>query len=246
MYSSINLDLEKPRESHEEPESLSPHSSGSTTSSSQARAGPEALPPLRQTESHLSRASTQGLERVNTALSVIRARRQIPPFSHPLSHQKTDLDVIVDFDGPDDPYRPMNWKFNKKVWTTGLYGVTTMGSTFASSVFSPAINQVSDEFSVGTEVSTLGVSLLLFGFGIGPLLWAPLSEIYGRKKAVLIPYFIATCFSFATGASKDIQSICITRWVMMIVHEKCQADEWQLLHWSIRCCPDYQHWWRPG
>jgi len=34
---------------------------------------------------------------------------------------------------------------------------------------------------------------------------------YGRKTAVLIPYFIAAIFSFATGASKDIQSVLITR-----------------------------------
>jgi hypothetical protein len=28
----------------------------------------------------------------------------------------------VDFDGPDDPYHPMNWPFRKKVVTTALYG----------------------------------------------------------------------------------------------------------------------------
>ena len=52
-----------------------------------------------------------------------------------------------------------------------------MGSTWASSVYSPAIGQVSDRFGVGTEVSLLGLSFLLLGFGLGPLLWAPLSEV---------------------------------------------------------------------
>ncbi|KAL1305427.1 hypothetical protein AAFC00_002312 [Neodothiora populina] len=166
---------------------------------------------LERTGSRLSRMETRGLERVNTALSVIRSRRPIPPFSHPLTHEKTKPDVVVDFDGPDDPYRPINWPYKKKLWTTALYGFTTMGSSFASSVYSPAVKEISSQYHVGTEVSLLGVALLLFGFGVGPLLWAPLSEVYGRKKAVLIPYFIAGIFSFATGASKDIQSICITR-----------------------------------
>lgn len=49
------------------------------------------------------------------------------PFNHPLSHTKTSTDVIVDFDGPDDPYRPLNWPFHKKAITTVLYGLTTMG-----------------------------------------------------------------------------------------------------------------------
>ena len=45
----------------------------------------------------------------------------------------------------------------------------------------------------------------------GPLLFAPLSEVFGRKITVFPPVFISACFSFATGASKDLQSICITR-----------------------------------
>ncbi|KAI9815117.1 MAG: hypothetical protein M1827_002960 [Pycnora praestabilis] len=132
-------------------------------------------------------------------------------FSHPLTHTKTSTDVVVDFDGPDDVYRPLNWPFRKKVITTVLYGFTTMGATWASSVYSPAVNQISEQFHVGTEVSLLGLSLLLVGFGVGPLLWAPLSEVYGRKPAVLAPYFISAVFSFGTATAKDIQTIMITR-----------------------------------
>jgi MFS family permease len=34
---------------------------------------------------------------------------------------------------------------------------------------------------------------------------------YGRKPAVLAPYFIAACFSFGNATAKDIQTILITR-----------------------------------
>jgi hypothetical protein len=125
--------------------------------------------PLNITSSSRQRVTrTQSLTRRNTN----RGR-----FTHPLSHVKTTEEEIVDFDGPDDPYRPINWPFRKKVVTTLLYGLTTMGSTWASSVYSPAISQISDEYHVGTEVSLLGLSFLLLGFGLGPLLWAPLSEV---------------------------------------------------------------------
>jgi len=126
-------------------------------------------PPLNTTTSSRSRVSrSQSLIRRNT----LRGR-----FTHPLSHVKTTEAEIVDFDGEDDPYRPINWPFRKKLVTTLLYGLTTMGSTWASSVYSPAIDQVSKEYGVGTEVSLLGLSFLLLGFGLGPLLWAPLSEV---------------------------------------------------------------------
>ena len=55
------------------------------------------------------------------------------------------------------------------------------------------------------------MSVLLRGFGLRPLFWAPLSEIFGRKPAVLIPYFLAAVFSFGTATTKDIQTIIITR-----------------------------------
>ncbi|RQM05778.1 hypothetical protein DH86_00004153, partial [Scytalidium sp. 3C] len=62
-----------------------------------------------------------------------------------------------------------------------------------------------------TEVAASGVSLIVFGFGLGPLIWAPLSEVYGRKWVVVVPYFIAAIFSFGTATAKDIQTVLITR-----------------------------------
>ncbi|KAI9836148.1 MAG: hypothetical protein M1838_005126 [Thelocarpon superellum] len=144
-------------------------------------------------------------------LSRVVTGRHPGPFSHRLSHVKTEPEFLVDFDGPDDPYLPLNWPFRKKLITTTLYGFTTMGATWASAVYSPGIYQIAGDFNVSTEVSILGISLLLFGFGLGPMLWAPLSEIYGRKPAVLMPYFLAAVFSFGTATAKDIQTVLITR-----------------------------------
>lgn len=68
-------------------------------------------------------------QRAQSVVSRIRSREpgQTAKFTHPLSHTKTSPDVIVDFEGPDDPYRPLNWGFKKKSVTTVLYGLTTMG-----------------------------------------------------------------------------------------------------------------------
>jgi DHA1 family multidrug resistance protein-like MFS transporter len=65
---------------------------------------------------------------------VSRVSRQ-PTFYHPLEHTPSTRDVIVDFDGPDDPYRPINWPFQKKAYTTLIYGLVTMGVTWGSSMY---------------------------------------------------------------------------------------------------------------
>jgi MFS family permease len=92
-----------------------------------------------------------------------------------------------------------------------LYGLVTMTATWASSSYSPGTRQIAQEFHVGTQVATLGTTLFLFGFGIGPLLWAPLSEVYGRRLAVFVPMFVAICFSFGSATSKDLQTLMLTR-----------------------------------
>ncbi|KAL4997131.1 major facilitator superfamily domain-containing protein [Aspergillus recurvatus] len=161
-----------------------------------------------------TQATATSLEqRAQSVISRIRSREpgQVARFTHPLSHTKTSDDVIVDFDGPDDPYQPLNWGFRKKAITTVLYGLTTMGATWSSAIYSTGADQVSSEFGIGEEVSTLGTTLLLFGFGLGPLVWAPLSEVYGRKPAVLGPYFIAAIFSFGSATAKDVQTLMLTR-----------------------------------
>lgn len=165
-------------------------------------------------EKQTTAASGLSLEqRAQSVVSRIRSREpgQTARFSHPLTHTKTSEDVIVDFEGPDDPYRPVNWSFRKKAVTTVLYGLTTMGATWASSIYSTGQAQISAEFGVSAEVSTLGTTLLLFGLGLGPLVWAPLSEVFGRKPAVLAPYFVAAIMSFGTATAKDIQTIMLTR-----------------------------------
>lgn len=150
------------------------------------------------------------ISRRETIISRIRSR-PVPQFTHPLSHIKTSEADLVDFDGPNDPYHPLNWVTHKKVLTTACYGVITMSSTWASSAYSAGTEAVAKEFNVGTQVSVLGTTLYLFGFGIGPLLWAPLSEVFGRRIAVLLPMVVAICFSFGTATAKDLQTVMITR-----------------------------------
>ena len=79
----------------------------------------------------------------------------------------------MEFEGPDDPLNPLNWSVRRKVFATLLMGLTTFVVTFASSVFSSAIRVVAVEFGVSDEVATLGTSLFVVGFAVGPLVSLP-------------------------------------------------------------------------
>ena len=92
-----------------------------------------------------------------------------------------------------------------------ILGYTTLVSAFASSLFSAATAQVALVFGVSTEVGLLGLSLYVLGFATGPILWAPLSELRGRKLPLLVAMFGFTIFQIAVAVGKDLQTVLICR-----------------------------------
>ena len=49
------------------------------------------------------------------------------------------------------------------------------------------------------------------GFALGPSLWAPISEVYGRKVSILPAVLILGLFSIGTATSKSAASVFVTR-----------------------------------
>ena len=88
---------------------------------------------------------------------------------------------------------------------------TTFTSSFTSAVFSPAIAGIVTQFGVSLEVGILGTSFYVLGFAFGPSLWAPLSELQGRRLPIVISMFGFTCFSAGAASSKDIQTLLLCR-----------------------------------
>lgn len=92
-----------------------------------------------------------------------------------------------------------------------MLGYTTLVSAFGSSIFATATQSVAAVFSVSTEVGVLGVSLYVLGFATGPILWAPLSELRGRRLPLIVGMFGFCIFSVATATAKDLQTVMLTR-----------------------------------
>jgi DHA1 family multidrug resistance protein-like MFS transporter len=117
----------------------------------------------------------------------------------------------VSFNGPNDPLHPHNWSTKKKVLQCMLIGVNTATIAWGSSIFSTAILEVAEEFHVGRVVATLGVSLYVLGFATGPVIWAPLSELFGRRVILILSVFGFTLFQFACATAKDLQTVLLSR-----------------------------------
>jgi len=94
---------------------------------------------------------------------------------------------------------------------TMLVALATLAVAFVSSAYSGGAQQVIAEFGCSQEIFTLGISLFVLGFAIGPLLWAPLSELFGRRILFIGTYFGLTAFNAGAAGSQNIWTLIILR-----------------------------------
>lgn len=101
---------------------------------------------------------------------------------HPYKGSGTETDPFLVTWIDNDPVNPMNYSVALKWSITMLVAVATLAVAFVSSAYSGGIAQILQEFGVAQIIGTLGISLFVLGFAIGPLLWAPLS---GKQYTVV-------------------------------------------------------------
>jgi len=154
-----------------------------------------------------------------------RGPRRVPHWRIVASHSLLTTEVLnYDYAGsgaekdpylvefiPDDPRNPMLFTMWKKWSITILVAVATLAVAFVSSAYTGGVGQIIKQFGASQEVVTLGISLFVLGFAIGPLLWAPLSELYGRQVLFFGTYGILTAFNAAAAGSQNIQTLIILR-----------------------------------
>lgn len=111
----------------------------------------------------------------------------------------------------NDPRNPMLYAESKKWGLTFVVALVTLAVAFISSAYSGGIQDIIREFQCSQIVATLGVSLYVLGFAVGPLLWAPLSEMYGRQIWFTVTYAGLTAFTAGAAGSQNIWTLVILR-----------------------------------
>ncbi|KAL5360339.1 major facilitator superfamily domain-containing protein [Aspergillus floccosus] len=130
---------------------------------------------------------------------------------YPYAGSGTEDDPFIVTWIPNDPRNPMTMKTATKWFYTMTMAWATLAVSLVSSAYTGGIEQIMEDLKVGTEVATLGVSLFVVGFAIGPLLWAPMSELWGRQYLFLVSYCGLTVFNSAAAGAPNIQGLIIFR-----------------------------------
>lgn len=121
-------------------------------------------------------------------------------------------DFLVSFEA-GDPTNPQNWSRNRRWYLTMASAFLVLNATFASSSPSGIFAKFSEEFHMIEIESVLTLSLFVTGYCVGPLLWGPLSEQYGRRPVNIYPFFIYACFQIAAALAKTTVQILLFRFI---------------------------------
>ncbi|KAF9639434.1 Major facilitator superfamily [Lasiodiplodia theobromae] len=113
----------------------------------------------------------------------------------------------------DDPVNPMNYPIVVKWTITALVAIATLAVAFVSSAYSGGIREIIVEFGVVQIIATLGVSLFVLGFAIGPLIWAPMSELFGRQFLFFGTYMLLTAFNAGAAGANSIGTLIVLRFL---------------------------------
>lgn len=83
---------------------------------------------------------------------------------------------------------------------------------FASTVISPGVADVMQEFhSTNSTLSAFVTTAYLLGYAFGPIVIAPLSEMYGRKILYIICAILFLIFNIACAVSNNLGALIVFR-----------------------------------
>ena len=116
----------------------------------------------------------------------------------------TEDPFVVDWI-PNDPKNGFNMPAGLKWLIVVICSFNTLACSLASTVFAGPVPQIEEFFHVKEEVAILTVCLFVLGFAFGPILWGPLSELYGRQSIYLLTLAASVLFEGASLASKKNQ-----------------------------------------
>lgn len=109
--------------------------------------------------------------------------------------------VLVDWYTTDDPANPQNWSSWKRGFVTFLICAYTWVVYTGSSIYAPSEGGVMEHFGVSATSAALPLALYVLAYGVGPLIFAPLSEIpiIGRNPVYILTFIVFFVLSFPTA-----------------------------------------------
>jgi MFS family permease len=92
----------------------------------------------------------------------------------------------VTWNGDDDPNNPKNWSSLRKWFITILVSLGGLVCLMSSTMLAPALETIASDLHVSQAKANMTLSIFVLAFAFGPMVLAPMAEVFGRRRVWLI------------------------------------------------------------
>ncbi|KAI9653884.1 MAG: hypothetical protein M1821_006915 [Bathelium mastoideum] len=125
---------------------------------------------------------------------------KLDPYGFPLCPQPTD-----------DPLDPLNWSFSYKFFVLCQAAFLAFLGPFTQAVINSAFAPMSKAEHISLTTASYVTTVPILFAGISPILWSPLSNVYGRRPVFVAVGVIGIVSQCASGAAQGWAGILVTR-----------------------------------
>ncbi|OCF37278.1 spermine transporter [Kwoniella heveanensis BCC8398] len=155
--------------------------------------------------------SPAGLERHRTQLSRVASTHLTRVGTHTpdsAEAEKGKGEILVEFQEGEGP---RNWPKAKKWVATMSTSLLCLTVALGSAMPTGDLPGTAEGLHVSDEAIYISITLFVVGFGVGPLIFAPMSEIIGRKPIYCISMFFYFIFTLPSCLAKNIATMLAGR-----------------------------------
>lgn len=169
----------------------------------------------QQLSRYASRVLPEGQD-LSLAESISRAPQfpRAPTLLHSQSTlEKSAEPIVVEWYDELDPENPKNWTLKRKLAVTFSICFLTFSVYAGSSIVTPSIPGLIEEFGVSEVQGTLTLSVFIIGYAIGPLFLAPPSDVpsIGRSHPYWMSMLALVLFNVGAAHTDSYAAVIVLR-----------------------------------
>ncbi|KAK0466762.1 major facilitator superfamily domain-containing protein [Desarmillaria tabescens] len=117
--------------------------------------------------------------------------------------------------GDDDQENPRNWSPAKRAFVAFSISFLTFSVYIGSAIYTPSIPGLMADFNVSQTMATLGLTLYILAYGIGPMFLAPLQELpgIGRNPVYMATLFLFVIFQIPVAVARNMSTVLAFRFL---------------------------------
>lgn len=111
----------------------------------------------------------------------------------------------------NDPADPLNWPMALKVGVLAQVCLLAALGTLNTAIINPAYVPMAKEFHITTVRASYQTTVVIALNGVGPFLWIPLANKYGRRPIYLFTTLLGFCSALGCAFTKNYSQLLVAR-----------------------------------